>query len=130
MTANDFEQEVPVSAYGAARAAAWHQHLVESMEASTEASMASHRADSAILRAAHQGLYGHATPQEMGAAVQARAATVGDAYGQGRPLERQGGTFDHAAESPAPARVDLRFVDRQGQAPGVSPLLAHMRGRS
>ena len=79
--------------------------------------------DHRVVQAGQAGLYGHMTPEEMGAAVQARAATVGTAWGNGRELERHGGTFDHAATAPAPARVDLRFVDMpQGHAVGVSPL--------
>ena len=117
---------------GQRRATAWQAHLEASQAASTAAEIEAHRASSEGLRAAHQGLYGHMSPQDMGAAVTARTATVGQDYGgQGRPLEAQGGTFDPADYgcAPAPTRADLRFVDRQGQEPGVSPLLRHMRGQ-
>lgn len=115
---------------GQRRATAWRAHLEASQAASSAAEVEAHRASSEGLRAAHQGLYGHMTPEELGAAVQARAATVGTAWGHGRPLERNGGTFDHAATAPAPARVDLRHADMPpGHQVGESPLARYMRTR-
>lgn len=125
-----FEQDVPVSAYGAARAAAYRAHLEASQAASTEAAIEAHRASSAVLRAAHQGLYGHATPQDMGQVVSEQQPTVGGAWGQERAIERLGGTFTHANDGPAPPPVDLtRVNDRPGYQRGESPLSRYMRGR-
>ena len=133
MTSEDFEQEVPVSAYGAARAAAWRARLEASAAASTAAEVEAHRASSAVLRAAHQGLYGHLSPQDMGAVATAHPATVGTAWGNGRELETRGGldweSQGAGAVAPIPPRADLRFVNQQGQEPGISPLAAYMRGR-
>jgi len=126
-----FEQPMAPTEYGKFRAEQHRQHLIESAANATQASMASHAATSTVLRAAHQGLYGHATPQELGAAVAARQAVVGSAYG-GRPLERQGGLYDPASYlcAPAPPQRDLRQVDAPGGQPTtVSPLWAHMQGR-
>ena len=88
---------------------------------------AGHAGVSRQLRAAHQGLFGHMSPEDLGAAVAGRAATVGTGWGQGRALERNGGTFDHAI-GPAPARRDLRYAG-QVQPPGESPLARYMRER-
>jgi hypothetical protein len=131
MSEQPFEPEVSVSDYGRRRREAWLQHHRESSAMAERAALEAHgqTADHRVVQAGQAGLYGHMTPEEKGAAVAARAATVGTAWGPGRPLERHGGRFDHVATAPAPARVDLRNVDRQGQEPGVSPLLAHMRGQ-
>ncbi len=127
MSADDFEQPVAASGYGRQRRAAWLAGLQANADTMTEASMAAHRADhSEITRSTH-GIFGALTGEQLAASVAARQAVVGSAYG-GRPLERLGGTFDHAATGPAPARVDLRFVDRP-QPTGESPLLRYMRGR-
>ena len=83
------------------------------------------------VQAGQAGLFGHMTPEDRGAAVQDRTATVGTDYG-GRPLERNGGTFrwSDVSDSPAPALVDRRFIDRPGVRPtGESPLAAYMRNR-
>ena len=132
MTTADFEQPVPVSQYGAQRRAAWLAHHQVNADMATEAAMQAHARgeDHRVVQAGQQGLFGHLSPYDRGAAVQARAATVGQDWGNGRPLEARGGTFSPAdyASSPAPARVDLRNVDQQGPATGVSPVVAHMRG--
>jgi hypothetical protein len=79
-----------------------------------------HRATSAQLRSVHRGLYGDATPQELGAAVANRQAILGSAYG-GRPLERNGGLFDPASYlcAPTPPQRDMRFVNQVGGAPAA-----------
>ena len=85
--------------------------------------------DRRVTQAGQAGMYGHMTPYDRGAANAALPPTVGSDYGRGRPLERLGGTFGHQVEGPAPARVDLRNIDQQGREPGISPLLAYMRGQ-
>jgi hypothetical protein len=124
----DFEQQAPISAYGKQRRAAWMAQLQANADAMRAASLEAHQAHHEVVTASKQGIFGHSTPEQMAATVAARPATVGTAWGQGRPVERNGGQYDHNL-GPAPARVDLRNVDRQGQEPGMSPLLAHMRGQ-
>jgi hypothetical protein len=92
---------------------------------------AAHQAAHDRITQSTHGLFGASTGQQLGQAAAERPATVGGEWGLGRPLERNG----HLAQSigPAPARVDLTRVNdhpgfMQGQEPGVSPLLAHMRG--
>jgi len=125
---DDFAEATPVSAYGQQRREAWLAGLRANSDLMSAASMEAHRAEHDVITAGQNGLYGALSPQEKAAAVAARAATVGSAWGHGRPLERQGGLYNHNF-GPAPARVDLRNADRQGQEPGMSPLLAHMRGQ-
>src|SRR2546427_13107010 len=105
MSEPPIEPEVPVSAYGAARREAWLAHLRASDEMASAAAMQAHQADHDAITVSKQGLYGHLSPQDIGAAVAALPARVGDAWGQGRPLERNGGRFDHNL-GPAPARRD------------------------
>ena len=125
-----FQEPVAPSDYGRWRAAAWRAHMEASEAASTAAEVEAHRASSAVLRAAHQGLYGHATPQDMGQVVQAQQPTVGGAWGHERAIERLGGTFTHANDGPAPPPVDLtRVNDRPGYQRGESPLARYMRGQ-
>lgn len=129
MTSADFETEVPVSDYGKQRRAAWMAQLQANAQAMSAASLEAHQDDHDVVNAGQGGIFGRMTPQQMGAAVAARPPTVGSEWGgQGRPLERNAGLYDNNL-GPAPARRDLRYVDRQGQEPGVSPLLAHMRGQ-
>jgi hypothetical protein len=126
---NEFnEPEVPVSAYGAARKAAWLAHHAENSAMADRAALAAHgqSEDHRVVQAGQGGLYGHLSPQDMGAAVAARPARVGDDWG-GRELERNGGLYDNNV-GPAPGRRDLRYVD-QVQPPTVSPLLEFMQGR-
>jgi len=125
MTSQDFEQDVPVSAYGAVRRAAWLAQLQANDDAMSAASMQAHQEDHDTVTAGQAGIFGRATPQQMAATVAARPATVGTAWGHGRPLERHGGLYDHNL-GPAPARHDLRYVD-QTQPPGESPLAKYMR---
>jgi hypothetical protein len=123
-----FEQPpVPVSEYGKQRRKEFFAWLETNADAMTQAGMQAHEADHYAVNAGQVGLFGHATPQQMGAAVAARPARVGDAWGNGREVERNGGKFDHSI-GPAPARRDLRYVD-QVQLPGESPLAAFMRNR-
>lgn len=127
MSTSDFEAEVPVSEYGGQRREAWLADLRAKADMASAAAMQAHQADHDVITAGQTGLFGALSPEELGAAVAARPATVGDAWGQGLPLERNGGKFDNSI-GPAPARRDLRYVD-QVQAPTVSPLLEFMRGR-
>ena len=124
MTDFEHETEVPASAYGAARRAAWLAHHAANSAMADRAAVAAHgrakttasssRASRACTRTCHR-----MTEVQRRAAMQ---AVAGSDYG-GRPLERHG----HLAESigPAPARVDMtRVNDRpgyQGREPGVSP---------
>jgi hypothetical protein len=123
-----------VSAYGAQRRAAWLAHHAANADMANRAAVEAHgqSEDHRVVQAGQGGLFGHMTPQQMGQAAAERTATVGAEYGQGRPLERNG----HLAESigPSPARIyRSQITDRPGfmpgQEPGVSPLLAHMRGQ-
>ena len=117
---------------GQRRAAAHRAHLEASAAASTAAEIEAHRPTSAHLRAAHQGLYASATGQDMAAEVAARAARVGDDWGNGRELETRGGLdFESqgaGAIAPIPPRADLRFVNQVGGQPtGESPLARWLR---
>lgn len=118
------------TAEGQRRAAAQRAHLEASREASTAASLEAHRAISARLRVSHEGLFPNMSPTDLGAAVAARRATVGSDYG-GRPLERRGGTFDHANDGPAPSRVDLTRVNMPpGYQVGERPIVRWARERN
>lgn len=129
MSAEDFEQQAPVSSYGAQRRAEWLARLRANAEAMSAASMAAHQQDHDLVTSGQAGLFGPATPQQMAATVAARAATVGTVWGQGRPLERNGGLYDHNL-GPAPARHDLRFVDMPpGHQLGESPVVRYLRTR-
>jgi hypothetical protein len=130
-----FEQQQPVSAYGRQRRAAWlaHHQANSDMARSAELAAYGQSDDRQVTQAGQAGLFGHMTPQEKGAAVAARQAVVGSAYG-GRPLERLGGMFDHSEVgcAPAPARVDLRFINTPGGPPAAdaeSGLARFMRER-
>lgn len=116
---------------GQRRAAAWRAKMEASSAAMTEASMKWHKSDSEIVNRGQAGLFGRMTATDMGAAVAARQVRIGQDYGGGgRALERQGGTFDHANDGPAPARADLRNVGMPpGHQIGESPLAAYMRTR-
>jgi hypothetical protein len=110
-----FHEPVAPSDYGRQRRAAWLAGLQANSDMATSAAMQAHAQsdDRRVTQSGQAGLFGHMTPEDRGAAVQDRAATVGTDWGNGRPLERQGGTFDPAAygSSPAPARVDLTGVN-------------------
>lgn len=121
---SEYDQpEVPATEFGDRLRQERDAHLQASAKQMNDmfsaAGQDAHRATSAQLRAGQQGLYPHMTPQELGAAVAARQAVVGSAYG-GRPLERLGGTFDHSDVgcSPAPPRADMRHVN---DPPGLRP---------
>ena len=133
MTSADFEQEGQVSAYGAQRRAAWLAHHQANADMADRAAVEAHgqTEDHRVVQSGQGGLYRHMTPQQLGQAAAERQATVGAEYGQARPLERNG----HLAESigPSPARIYRSQINDHpgfmpGREPGVSPLLAHMRG--
>ena len=132
MTSQDFEQ-VPVSAYGAARRAAWLAHHQANSDMADRAAVEAHgqSEDHRVVQAGQGGLFGHATPQDMGAAVAARTRRIGDDWGVGRDivppdLDAMGST----SIGPAPSRVDLRHVGMPpGHQVGESPLAAFMRAR-
>jgi hypothetical protein len=129
MTAEDFAHEAPVSQYGAQRRAAWLARLQGNHDMARRAALAAHgqTEDHRVVQAGQAGLFGHMTPEDMGATVAARAATVGGDW-YARPLERNGGTFTHATEGPAPARVDLTQIHNPGLR--QMPTLAdYMRNR-
>ncbi len=126
MSSEDFEQAADVSEYGAQRRAAWLAGLQANADMATSAAMQAHAGSNErrITQQGQQGLFGHMTPEARGEAVAAREAVTGSDYG-GTPLERLGGLIDWRAvsDSPAPALVDRRFIDRPGmRATGKSPL--------
>jgi hypothetical protein len=135
MTDFDHETDVPTTEFGQqvrARHFARMQANGEAMAAMLSgAGQAEHQAAHDHLTRSQHGIFGAMTGNQLAQNASERQATVGGEWGLGRPLERNG----HLAQSigPAPARVDLTRVNdhpgfMQGQEPGVSPLLAHMRG--
>lgn len=98
-------------------------HLEASAAGSTPEALEEYRAIHDHLTRSQHGIMGAITPQQAAAEVAARPPVVGGDCG-GRPLERQGGTFNWSdfSDSPAPAMVDRRWVDRPGMRPtGKSP---------
>jgi hypothetical protein len=135
---SDFEHETerPVTEYGQWRREQRDAHLRASaddmMAMLSGAGQADHQAAHDHLTRGQHGIFGAMTGNQLAQDAAGRQATVGGEWGLGRPLERNG----HLAQSiaPAPARVDLTRVNdhpgfMRGQEPGVSPLLAHMRGQ-
>ena len=104
------EPDAPVSQYGAQRKEAWLAGLRANADMAEQAEMAAYAQseERRVTQAGQVGIFGHGTPYDRGAAVAARPATVGGEWGPGRPLERLGGTLDHANDAPAPARADMR----------------------
>jgi hypothetical protein len=130
-----FEQDVPVSAYGAQRKAAWLARLQANSDMAKNAELAAYgrSEDRRVTQAGQQGLFPHMTPYDRGAAVADMQPIVGSDYG-GRPLEKLGGMLPHSDVgcSPAPARVDMRFIRQPGGAPAAdaeSGLARFMRER-
>ncbi len=73
----EFHEEAPVSAYGAARRAAWLADLRRKTEAA--ASISAHRADHDVITAGQAGIFGPgATGEQMAADVAARRPRVGE----------------------------------------------------
>lgn len=92
-------------------------------------------AESSERRATQEGQRGvlgrQADPYQRGEAVADREPVVGSDFG-GQPLERLGGLINWSAvsDSPAPAMVDRRFIDRPGQRPtGMGSVKAYMDGQ-
>jgi hypothetical protein len=112
MTAGDFEQTADVSQYGAQLRANWLAGLQAHADMAEQAALAAHGQSEARqqVQVGQAGLFGHMTPEDRGAAVAARTATVGGEWGRARPLERLGGVLDPADYgcAPAPARADMR----------------------
>lgn len=134
MTELPYEPDAPIGDYGRWHNARWLAGMQARADDMTQAAMQAHGQSEARrqVQAGQAGLYGHQTPYDRGAANAALPPTVGSDYGRGRPLERLGGTFGHANDSPAPARVDLRFVNQVGGPPSadaVSPTMAWQRGQ-
>ena len=132
MTEPFHEPDAPVSDYGRWRNARWLAGLQASADMAQEAAVQAYGQSEArrVTQAGQAGLFGHMTPEDRGAALQARQATVGSEYGRGRPLERLGGTFDHANDGPAPARVDMRSTAApQGYMRTENPLDRINRGQ-
>jgi hypothetical protein len=135
MTDFEHEHQVPVTAYGDQRKADWltdQQAKADMMnEMLSGAGRAGHQAEHDIITRSKQGLFGAMTPEELGQAAAERQATVGGEWGQARPLERNGGLFDHHVTAPHPAQRDLRYVNQvqRPSADSVSPLKAFMDGR-
>jgi hypothetical protein len=134
---SEYDQpEVPATEFGAWVRQQRDAHLQASAKAMNDmlsgGGQDAHRATSAQLRAGQHGIFGAAdSPQEQAAAVAARQAEVGSAYG-GRPLERQGGTFNPADYlcGPVPPQRDLRFANQPSGPPtGESGLARFMRER-
>lgn len=133
MTELPFEPDAPVSGYGRNRREAWLAGLQANSDMATAAAMQAHRADHDVVTAGQHGIFGAAdTPQQLAADVAARPVRIGQDYGGGgRLVEPQGGTFNWSdfSDSPAPAMVDRRYIDRPGQrATGKSPLARYMEG--
>ena len=79
-------------------------HLEASQANSTAAAVEAHAAVSVQLRAAHEGLYGSATGQDLAAVDRQRSARVGDGVGAGRDLQRLGGT-DFESQGAGPSHL-------------------------
>lgn len=129
----EHETETPASQEGARRRAAFLAHHQANSDMAKAASMQAYgeSEDRRVTQAGQAGLYQHMTPYDRGAVVAAMQPVVGSAYG-GRPLTRLGGTFQHSEVgcAPAPARVDMRFVNQPSGPPtGESPLARFMRER-
>ena len=125
----EFHEDAPVSQYGAQRRQAWLAGLQANHDMAERAALEAHGQsdDHRVVQAGQAGLFGHMTPEDRGAAVAAQAPTVGGDW-YARPLERNGGTFTHTPEGPAPARVDLTQIHNPGLR--QMPTLAdHMRNR-
>jgi hypothetical protein len=137
MTDFEHEHEVPVTEYGAWRreqARAQQRANAELfMEMLNGGGQDQHRADHDRVTRSTHGLFGAMTPEDHGQANAERQAVLGSDFGQGRPLERNGGMFDWSAfsDSPAPARVYASQInDRPGlQGDGVSPVVRYLQGR-
>lgn len=122
---SEYDQpEVPATEFGAWVRQQRDAHLQASAKDMDEmlsgGGQDAHRATSRQLRAAHQGMYPYMSPYDRGAAAAAMQPVVGSDYG-GRPLQRLGGMFDHSEVgcAPAPARVDMRFINQPGGAPAA-----------
>jgi hypothetical protein len=129
MTSQDFEHEVPVSQYGAARKAAWLAGLRANADAMEAAAVEAHRADHDVITAGQHGIFGAAdSPYELGAAVAARAATVGGEWGHAQAIERHGAPTHHL-EGPALPQADRRPRGQTGPDPdAMSPVMRWQRG--
>jgi hypothetical protein len=133
MSADDFEQQVPVSQYGRARREAWLAGLQVNADAMTAAAMEAHRADHLAVTAGQTGLFGNMTPQQQAANVVARRR-VGDDWGAGRDLEMLGGTnweqLGAGAVGPIPGGAYIAGqLNPSPEQLGESPLLKFMRER-
>jgi hypothetical protein len=127
------EQFAAAADEGKRRREAFFAHGQALAAMATSAAMQAHGGSNErrVTQLGQQGVLGHQTPWERGAEVAAREAVVGSDYGA-QPLERNGGLIDWRAvsDSPAPAMVDRRFIDRPGQRPtGPSSLKAYMDGQ-
>jgi hypothetical protein len=125
MTSADFGADVPVSQYGRARREAWLAGIQVNSDNMTQAAMEAHRADHDVITRTTHGLYGALSPQERAVSVAGRQATVSTDYGDGRPLQRNGGLYGNNI-GPAPARVYRQDLTAQ---PGESPLARWLRER-
>jgi hypothetical protein len=114
---------------GQRRAEALRAHLEASAAGSTDVSMQSHKPVSDRLRAGQHGIFGAAdSPYEQGAAVAARAATVGGEWGHARAIERHGAPTHHL-EGPALPQADRRPRGQTGPDPdAMSPTMRWLRG--
>lgn len=124
------EPEVPVSSYGAQRRADWLAGLQARADDMTQAAMQAHQPDHNRVTSGQGGIFGAgATGERMAAEVAERAATVGTGTDSGRPLERNGGLYDHAASGPVPSRVYPSQLGHQATGEMMSPLARHYRGQ-
>jgi hypothetical protein len=136
MTDFEHEHEIPVTEYGRWRLeqarAQQRANAQVMMDMLNGGGQDAHRADHDQITRSTHGLFGPMTPEERGQANAERQATVGGEWGQGRPLERNGGAFDWSAvsDSPAPGRVYRSQInDRPGLQRGESPLVRWQRGQ-
>jgi hypothetical protein len=131
MTADDFQQDVPVSQYGAARRQAWLDSLAARAADMEVAAMEAHRADHDVVASGQGGIFGALSGQDQ-AAMLASRRRVGDGAGAGRDLIPMGGVdFESqgaGAIGPIPRRADLRYAGQPAE-PGMSPLKAYLEGR-
>jgi hypothetical protein len=129
----EWAEVVEPSDYGRARREAWLAD--QQAKAKTMMDMLSggaqdqHRADHDAVTSGQHGIFGMAdSPYELGAAVAARAATVGGEWGHAQAIERHGAPTHHL-EGPALPQADRRPRGQTGPDPDArSPVMRWQRG--
>jgi hypothetical protein len=118
---------------GRRRREAFHAHGQALADMATEASMRAYAQsdERRTTQEGQRGVLGRQDPYQRGADVADREPVLGSDFG-GQPLERLGGLINWSAvsDSPAPAMVDRRFIDRPGQRPtGMGSVKAYLDGQ-